>query len=66
VSAPFTPYPDHASPTVPVDFDAYILVRVTQAPRPDGSLLVYLPNGTAVVVNSSYLLCLDPAAVGTA
>ena len=66
MSAPFTPYPDHASSTIAVDFDAYILVHVTQAPRPDGSVLVYLPNGTAVVVNSSYLLRLDPAAAGTA
>jgi hypothetical protein len=58
MSAPFTPYVDSPSPSVPPNFDAYIPVRVTHAARPDGSMLVYLPNGTAVVVNSRYLLCL--------
>ena len=62
MSAPFTPFLDSPLPSVPVDLDAYILVRVTQAPRPDGSMLVYLPNGTAVVVNSRYLLCLSEKA----
>ena len=38
---------------------AYIRVRVPDGPRPDGSILVYLPNGTGLVVNSSQLLRLD-------
>ena len=35
--------------------DAYIHVRVPGAPRPDGSVLVYLPDGTGLVLNSSQL-----------
>jgi hypothetical protein len=41
------------------DSDAYIRVRVPVAPRPDGSILVYLPDGTGLVVNSNQLLRLD-------
>lgn len=35
--------------------DAYIRVRVPGEPHPDGSILVYLPDGTGLVVNSSQL-----------
>jgi len=40
--------------------DAYIPVRVVEPPRSDGSILVYLPDGTAFVVNSRQLLHLEP------
>ncbi len=45
------------------DSDAYIRVRVPGGPRPDGSILVYLPDGTGLVVNSNQLLRLDAATV---
>jgi hypothetical protein len=45
------------------DSDAYIRVRAPAAPRPDGSILVYLPDGTGLVVNSNQLLRLDAASV---
>jgi hypothetical protein len=61
MSAMFTPYLDSESPSIPTSTDAYIPVRVTEAPRSDGSMLVYLPDGTAFVVNSRYLLRLDSA-----
>ena len=59
MTATFTPYLDSRSRRVPTDPEAYIRVRVTGAPRCDGSLLVYLPNGTGFVVNSRHLLRLD-------
>ena len=39
--------------------DAYIHVRVPNGPRPDGSIVVYLPNGTGLVVNNDQLMHLD-------
>jgi hypothetical protein len=54
------PYPDVESASVPADSDAFIPVRVVEPARPDGSRLVYLPGGTAFVVNSRYLLRRDP------
>jgi hypothetical protein len=39
--------------------NAYIPVRVTDAPRSDGSVLVYLPDGTALTVNNQHLVRLD-------
>jgi hypothetical protein len=48
MSASFTPYY--------VGSDAYIRVRVPNGPRPDGSIVVYLTNGTALVVNDEELL----------
>jgi hypothetical protein len=50
------------------DYDAYIGVRVPDGPHPDGSILVYLANGTGLVVNSNQLLHLDTgrtSALGT-
>jgi hypothetical protein len=51
MSATFTPYC--------AGHEAYIHVRIPTGPGPSGSLLVYLPNGTALVVNSDQLLHLD-------
>ena len=38
------PYLESESPSIPADSDAYIAVRVTEALRPGGSMLVYLPT----------------------
>lgn len=57
--ATFTPYLESRSHHTPTDSDAYIRVRVTDGPRPDGSMLVYLPNGTALAVNGDQLLHLE-------
>ena len=51
MSASFIPYC--------VGSDAYIHVHVPNGPKPDGSILVYLTNGTALVVNDDELLHLD-------
>jgi hypothetical protein len=39
---------------------AYIRVRVPGGPRPDGSILVYFPNGTGLVVPVSQLCAERP------
>ena len=60
MSATFTPYFEaRAAHRDPTGSTAYICVRVPSVRRPDGSILVYLPNGTGLVVNSSQLLHLD-------
>lgn len=59
MSATFTPYLESRSDRTATDADAYIRVRVPDGPRPDGSMLVYLPNGTALIVNSRHLLHLN-------
>jgi hypothetical protein len=59
MSATFTPYFEAKAHRDPTGSGAYIRVRVPDGPRPDGSILVYLPNGTGLVVNSSQLLHLD-------
>ena len=60
MSATFTPYFEaRAAHRDPTGSTAYICVRVPSVPRPDGSILVYLPNGTGLVVNSNQLLHLD-------
>jgi hypothetical protein len=51
MSGSFTPYY--------VGSDAYIRVHVPNGPRPDGSIVVYLTNGTALLVNDEELLHLD-------
>jgi uncharacterized protein YbjT (DUF2867 family) len=38
--------------SISTDANAFLPVRVTDAVRPDGSVVVYLPNGPALVVNS--------------
>jgi hypothetical protein len=59
MSATFTPYIERESPSIPADFDAYLPVRVPEEPRSDGSVIVYLPDGTGFVVNSHHLLRLE-------
>jgi hypothetical protein len=59
MSATFTPYSEAQAHRDPTDSGAYIRLRVPDGPRPDGSILVYLPNGTGLVVNSNQLLHLD-------
>jgi hypothetical protein len=44
--------------------DAYIGVRVPNGPRPDGSILVYLADGTGLVVNSKQLLRFETPSPG--
>jgi len=58
--AMFKPYLDPGSSFMPTNSEAYIRVRVPNAPRPDGTTLVYLPNGTAFVMNSQHLLRISP------
>ncbi len=58
MAATFTPYLDSGSP--PTIGDAYIRVRVTEEPSGDGSLRVYLPDGTALMVSGHLLLHLEP------
>jgi len=53
-TAIFTPYS--------VGSDAYIRAHVPNGPQPDGSILVYLVNGTALVVTDDQLLHLDTGA----
>ena len=57
--ATFTPYFEAQAHRDPAGSGAYIRVRVPGEPRPDGSILVYLPNGTGLLVNSNQLLHLD-------
>ena len=59
MSATFTPYSEAQAHRDPTAAGAYIRVRVPDGPRPDGSILVYLPNGTGLVVNSNQLLHFD-------
>jgi len=51
-----TSYLPEGSPQDVTHADAYIPVRVVHASRRDGSFLVYLPDGTALVVNGRQLL----------
>ena len=59
MSPTFTPYFNAQAHRDPTDSDAYLRVRVPDGPRPDGYVLVYLPNGTGLVVASSQLLRLE-------
>jgi hypothetical protein len=51
----FASFPD-GSPTDPTENDAYVHVRVSKPVRPTGSVTVYLPNGTALLVPSRDLV----------
>jgi hypothetical protein len=57
--ATFTPFPKKVSVGAQHAIDAFLPVRVTGERRPDGSVLVYLPGGTGLVVNGDHLLYLD-------
>ncbi len=64
MSVAFEPYKEGVPPFAPDGCDAFIRVRIVSAQRPDGNRLVYLSNGTGIVVPSRYLLCgnRDPSA----
>jgi hypothetical protein len=69
MSVSFRPYIDSESSPDPRDSngdstDAYIPVRVPGRPRRDGHLLVYLPDGTGLVVNGRHLLRVETDRVG--
>ena len=53
------------SPHTPKDNDAYVLVRVAEPHWPTGSVTVYLPDGTALVVPGKDLLRLIPVGAET-
>ena len=57
--ATFTPYLEGRDHHTPTDSDAFIRVRVSEGPRPNGSMLVYLSDGTALVVHHDQLLHLE-------
>jgi hypothetical protein len=52
-------FPD-GSPPLRTAYDAYVLVRVTKPVRPSGSVTVFLPNGTALLVPARDLVRLAP------
>jgi hypothetical protein len=56
MSSAFTPFLKNRSDGAPADAVAYIRVRVPGEPRADGSMVVYLPDGTGLVVNVHQLL----------
>jgi hypothetical protein len=56
----FAYFPDGSPPT-PTESDAYVHVRVTEPVQASGSVTVYLPNGTALLVPCRDLVRLAPA-----
>jgi hypothetical protein len=50
-----TPFRERRSQDGPTDSEAYLRVRVTDQVRPDGSILVYLSDGTGLVVRGDLL-----------
>jgi hypothetical protein len=57
MSATLNPYVDGSH--------AYIPVRIPDGPRTDGSVLAYLPDGTALVVKHDQLVHLDTDEIAT-
>ena len=60
MTARLVPFLEGEAPSAPVHPDAYIPVRVPKAPRPDGSIVVYLTDGTALALNARFLMRLQP------
>ena len=56
------PFFESGSPPIENGHDALLRVRVTKEPEPNGYLVVYLPNGTALHVRSQDLLRVNDAA----
>jgi hypothetical protein len=54
------PYGERKPPYPPGGCHAYIRVRVVSAPRPNGQWLVYLADGTGVIVHRRHLLRINP------
>jgi hypothetical protein len=48
------------SPLLLATADAYLPVRLGEPPRPDQSVLVYLLDGTGLIVSAGCLLRLEP------
>ena len=61
MSARFAPYFNGERHTPSSADVAYVRVRVTKEPRSNGSITVFLPNGTALDLSGSDLLRLEPA-----
>jgi hypothetical protein len=59
-SATLTPYFDGRSQHPSTESIAYLPVRVTKDPRPNGSITVFLLNGTALNLSRCDLLRFEP------
>ena len=52
----FVPYFEGGSPPIDNGHVAFLRVRVTKDPEPNGYVIVYLPSGTALQVRGQDLL----------
>ena len=60
IAPELVPYFESSSPPIEYGHDAFLPVRVTKQMEPNGSLTVYLPNGTALEVHGRDLLRIKP------